>query len=279
MRAQLDLPARTPEYLKIRAVTELLWSRSKLYLEAMRGTSSIAHALALALGLFTLGASAWAGSQEEARDDEAGREYFERGRAAFEEADYERALVYFEHAHRLSRRGELKYNIGVACDRLQREEEALAAFEEYLATTPNPTREAEVRERMEALRQSIAERKATELALQEASIRVQSPEPVDGARLPRATIAGGTALAVVGAGGIAAMSVGLAKNGSCSEEIGGTCTVERSATPWTWVYGGLGLAALAGSASWFAISAKRVKGQRETRFSLTPTGAMVSGKF
>ena len=104
-------------------------------------------------------------------------------------------------------------------------------------------------------------------------------ETVDQGRLPKATIAGGTALAVIGAGGVAAMSVGLAKNGSCTEEVAGTCTVESASTPWAWVYGGLGLAALAGSATWFAISAKRVKGDRETRFSLTPTGAMVSGKF
>ena len=273
------MPARTADHMKIRAVTELRRRRPKLYLEAMKGTSNIACALALMLGLVATAAPSRVCAQDDRRNDEAGREYFERGRAAFEEADYERALVYFEHAYRLSGRGELHYNIGVACDRLQREDEALEAFEQYLATTPNATREAEVRERMEALRQSIAERKATELALQEASMRAQRSEPVDGARLPKATIAGGTALAVIGAGGIAAMGVGLAKNGSCSEEVGGTCTVQKSATPWTWAYGGLGLAALAGSASWFAISAKRVKGQRETRFSLTPTGAVVSGKF
>ena len=179
----------------------------------------------------------------------------------------------------MSGRGELQYNIGITCDRLQREEEALEAFERYLATTPNATREAEVRERTDALRQSIADRRATEVALEEASMRARTAETVDQGRLPKATIAGGTALAVIGAGGVAAMSVGLAKNGSCTEEVAGTCTVESASTPWAWVYGGLGLAALAGSATWFAISAKRVKGDRETRFSLTPTGAMVSGKF
>ena len=245
----------------------------------MKGTSIIARALVLALALSAFGAPQSVEAQDDRPNDMAGREYFERGRAAFEEADYESALVYFEHAYRLSRRGELQYNIGVACDRLQREEEALEAFERYLETTPKPTREAEVRERMEALRESVAERRATELALREASMRAQSAEPVDGTRLPKSSIVGGTALAVIGAAGVAAMSVGLAKNGSCSEEVGGSCVVESSATPWTWVYGGLGLAALAGSATWFAISAKRVKAGRETRFSLTPTGALVSGKF
>ena len=104
-------------------------------------------------------------------DDAAAREYFERGRAAFEQADYEGALVYFRHAYRLSRRGELQYNIGVAADRLQREEEALEAFEHYLEETETAAREAEVQERIMALRQSIAEREATERALEEATIR------------------------------------------------------------------------------------------------------------
>ena len=234
---------------------------------------------ALSLMLVAVGAPAWVQAEDGTHDDAAGRESFERGRAAFEAADYESALVYFEHAYRLSGRGELQYNIGITCDRLQREEEALEAFERYLATTPNATREAEVRERTDALRQSIADRRATEVALEEASMRARTAETVDQGRLPKATIAGGTALAVIGAGGVAAMSVGLAKNGSCTEEVAGTCTVESASTPWAWVYGGLGLAALAGSATWFAISAKRVKGDRETRFSLTPTGAMVSGKF
>ena len=136
----------------------------------MRGTFSIFRALGLVSLLFGL-LFAQVARAEDTPNDAAGREYFERGRAAFEEADYETALVYFRHAYRLSRRGELQYNIGVACDRLQREEEALEAFEHYLEETVDPTREAEVRERIDALRQSIAERRATELALEEASTR------------------------------------------------------------------------------------------------------------
>ena len=246
----------------------------------MTGTFSIFRALGLGSLLFGL-LFAQVARAEDTPNDAAGREYFERGRAAFDEADYETALVYFRHAYRLSRRGELQYNIGVACDRLQREEEALEAFEHYLEATVDPTREAEVRERIDALRQSIAERRATELALEEASTRAlaQSGEPVDGARLPTATIAGGSTLAVLGVAGIAAMGAGLAKNGSCKEEVAGVCVTENSATTWTWVYGGLGLAALAGSATWFAISAKRTKRIRETQISLTPTGLSVSGKF
>jgi len=276
---QLDRGLHTAEHLKIRAVTELRSTSPNLYLEGMVGNlATLATRLGLVLSL--LCGSSTALSQV-GSNDTAGREYFERGRDAFEEADYENALAYFRHAYELSGRAELQYNIGVAADRLQREEEALEAFRLYLAETKEPTRAAEVRQRIDALERSIAQREVTELALEEAALRYEpaNTEPVDGARLPRATIAGGTTLAAVGVAGIAAMSVGLAKNGTCSQEVGGACAVEHSATVWTWVYGGLGVAALAGSAAWFGVSAKRVKQQRETRFSLTPTGVIVSGKF
>ena len=89
----------------------------------------------------------------------------------------------------------------------------------------------------------------------------------------------GTALAAIGAAGVVAMAVGAARDGSCKEELGETCVTERTATAWTWVYGGLGLAALAGSATWFAVSYKRTKADRETAWTVTPTGVVVSGKF
>jgi len=216
-------------------------------------------------------------------DDAAARGYFERGRSAFEEADYEGALVYFRHAYRLSHRGELQYNIGVAADRLQREEEALEAFEQYLEESENAVRKAEVQERIVALRQSIAERNATERALEEATIRYQTPTQheteSDGARIPTSAIVGSSALAAVGVAGVAAMSVGLAKNGSCSREVAGRCVTESSATAWMWVYGGIGVAALAGSATWLTLSAKRSKEKRKTQVSVLPTGVMVSGTF
>jgi len=216
-------------------------------------------------------------------DDAAAREYFERGRSAFEEADYEGALVYFRHAYRLSHREELQYNIGVAADRLQREEEALEAFEHYLEESEDAAREAEVQERITALRQSIAERETTERALEEATIRYQTPTrngtTNDGARIRTSAIIGSSALAAVGVAGVAAMSVGLARNGSCSREVGGTCVTESSATAWTWVYGGIGIAALAGSATWLSLSARRNKDKRQTQISVSPTGLMVSGTF
>jgi tetratricopeptide (TPR) repeat protein len=236
-------------------------------------------AAALLLGVF----HAVPASAQQTPNDAAAREYFERGRTAFEQADYEGALVYFRHAYRLSRRGELQYNIGVAADRLQREEEALEAFEHYLEETENPQREDEVRERISALQLSIAERKATERALEEAAIRYQTPMhregSSDGTRISTSAIIGSSVLAAAGAAGVAAMSVGLAKNGSCSREVAGRCVTEHSATAWTWVYGGIGVAALAGSATWLALNARRNKEKRKTQVSVSPTGVMVSRMF
>lgn len=251
---------------------------SDLYLEGMRETWGIAHRWACFVALLVGLVGAAPAVAQQTPDDDVAREYFERGRAAFEQADYEGALVYFRHAYGLSHRSELQYNIGVAADRLQREEEALEAFEHYLEESQNAAREAEVRERIIALRQSIAERKATELALAEATIRYQTSTH-DGARIPTSTIVGSSALAIVGVAGVAAMSVGLAKNGSCSQEVAGQCVTESSATAWTWVYGGLGVAALAGSATWLALSVKRGKEKRRTQVSVSPTGVMVSGTF
>jgi tetratricopeptide (TPR) repeat protein len=237
---------------------------------------------AAALALF---ASMFAGSTsaQETANDAAARQYFENGREAFESADYERALVYFRHAYRLSQRPELQYNVGVAADRLQREDEALEAFEQYLEDTKQPEREAEVRERIEALRESIEEREATERALVEATIQYEASDPItqrsDGGKLPTSAIAGGSTLAAAGAAGVAAMAVGIARDGSCKEERGGSCVTQNSATAWSWVYGGLGLAALAGSATWFAVSYKRTKAKRETAWRITPSGVVVSGKF
>ena len=249
----------------------------------MTGIGGIASGWICVAALLLCALCATPARAQETADDAAAREYFERGRTAFEQADYEGALVFFRHAYRLSGRPALQYNIGVAADRLQREQEALEAFQYYLDETESPTREAEVRGRIEALQASIEEKEATARALEEAAIRYQNIEREqsmkDGRRVPRSAIIGGTVLAAVGAAGVAAMGVGLAQDGSCSREVAGQCTVQSAATAWTYVYGGIGIAALAGSATWFALGAKRAKETRRTQISFSPTGLRVSGAF
>lgn len=131
-----------------------------LYLEFVGEILGIALRWAcMAAAMVCLLCSAPAAAQQ-APDDAAAREYFKAGRAAFEQADYESALIYFRHAYRASARAKLQYNIGVTADRLQREREALEAFEQYLNDVEQPARDAEVRVRVRALRESLAKQEA-----------------------------------------------------------------------------------------------------------------------
>jgi tetratricopeptide (TPR) repeat protein len=235
----------------------------------------------------------WAGSAfaQETADDAAAREHFFRGRAAFEATEYEKALVHFRHAYRLSGRGQLQYNVGITASRLRRDEEALEAFEHYLEEIENPSREQEVRKRVAALRTAITRKEEQkQQALAEAEIRYKVADSVDsapdrrdqssGRRLPRSAIVGSSVLAAVGVAGVVTMGVGLARSGSCVErDTTGMCVSEHAATPWTGVYGALGIAALAGSATWLAVSSKRAKGERSTAWIFSPTGVTVSGSF
>jgi len=235
-----------------------------------------------ALG-YTVGAAA-----QETPDDAAAREHFQRGREAFEATEYEEALVEFRDAYRLSGRGQLQYNIAVTADRLRRDEEALEAFEHYLEETENPSREQEVQKRITALRQAIEQRaieqqKERERALAEAAMRYEaaaSLEDLPNPKIPKSAIVGSSLLAAAGVAGVVAMGVGLAQNGSCLDENAqGVCVSQRTASPWTGVYGGVGIAALAGSAVWLAVGSKRMKDKRTTAWRLTPTGVVVSGSF
>lgn len=143
------------------------------YCEIMGAKWGIAFVWACTAGILAGTVCATPASADSTEDDAAAREYFEAGRVAFDQADYQSALTYFRHAYRTSNRGELLYNIAVAADRMQRDQEALEAFQQYLDRTEKPVRESEVRTRIEALRKSIAEKEATERALMEAKLRYE----------------------------------------------------------------------------------------------------------
>jgi tetratricopeptide (TPR) repeat protein len=243
------------------------------------------------LGMVLVLCSAWipdgAALAQETAGDAAAREHFLRGQAAFEAADYEQALVHLQESYRLSQRGQLQYNIGVTASHLGRAEEALEAFEHYLGEVENPTREQEVRKRVAALQATIAKREQ-ERALTEAAVRYAPPDsapqpPRDRSsdpRIPSSAIVGSSVLAAVGVAGVAAMGVGIARGGSCVErDAKGMCVTERAASAWTGVYGALGIAALAGSATWLAVSRKRTREKRSTAWMVTPAGIVVAGSF
>lgn len=207
------------------------------------------------------------GTGQETADDSTARAHFELARVAFEATDYEKALVHFREAYELSGRAELQYNIGVTAGRLRHDEEALLAFERYLAELEYPARELEVRKRIEAIRAAAQPTPAVDYT------------PSDTERIPRSAIVGSSFLAALGVSGVAAMGVGLARSGECLDEVAGNCLARRTASPWVGVYGGVGIAALAGSAIWLGIAGKRAKEKRTTAWMLTPTGVVVSGSF
>ncbi len=220
-----------------------------------------------------------AGAQRTA-EDAAARKQFELGRSAFEGANYDEALVHFRNAYRLSQRGQLQYNIGITATRLQRDEDALHAFRAYLEEVERPPREQEVLKRVAALEQAIEARKEAERQLAEAAVSSEdSIRDSSGRKIPTSAIVGSSIFGAVGVGGIVAMSVGLAQRGNCVEEMDGMCVSEKATSPWTWVYGGVGVAALAGSVTWILVAKKRSKEKRSTTWMLTPTGAVVSGTF
>jgi len=219
-------------------------------------------------------------SAQNTADDAAARKQFERGRAAFEQSNYEQAHAHFRNAYRLSHRGQLQYNIGITATRLQSNEEALVAFQSYLEEVGNPLREQEVRQRIAALEQAIEANKEAERQLSEAAVSSEDSDRASpGRKIPRSAIVGSSVLGAVGVAGVATMGVGLAKSGTCVEEMAGVCVSERDTSPWTWVYGGVGVAALAGSVTWILVSRKRSKEKRTTAWILTPTGVLVSGSF
>ena len=216
-------------------------------------------------------------------DDAAAREQFVLGRAAYRGADYDAALDYFTRAYELSGRSALLYNVGISADRLGRDEEAIEAFEKYLEDTVDPSRGQEVRERLAFLRLAEESKRREEQLAAEAAAVDAAPGPVEelsGQKIPQSTIIGGSILGAVGVAGVAIMAVGFSQNGACLEtDSSGACVSARTTTAWTAVYGGLGIAALAGSALWFGISHRHAKRERATTWKLSPSGVAVSGVF
>lgn len=103
------------------------------------------------------------------RDDRA-RRLFEEAALAYSEARYESALQLFEQAFELSGRTDLLYNIGLTLERLRRDEDAIAPFEQYLETNPPAERRAEVERR-------LADVRARAAAAEESDETSSSPGP------------------------------------------------------------------------------------------------------
>jgi tetratricopeptide (TPR) repeat protein len=206
-----------------------------------------------------------AGGTPDSLDAEA-RSIFEAGTTAFTDARYEDALGHFRRAYELSHRPELLYNIGISADRLRRDQEALDAFERFLAEVPEHARRPDVEARVLVLRRAVADAEPSS----------DGPDAL--------SIVGPISLGAVGLAGVVAGLVGIAGAGGCIDHAtpGDPTTpcVEESATNWAAVgiYGGLGLAAIAGAVIW-AIVGLGGGDTAEAPVALGPRGAALSWRF
>lgn len=77
---------------------------------------------------------------------------YEEGSAAFSREDYSSAAARFESAYNLSPRPRILYNLGLTYDRLGIPQQAVDAYERFLAMLPNAPERVQVEERMRVLR-------------------------------------------------------------------------------------------------------------------------------
>ena len=97
-------------------------------------------------------------------DEAEAQALFAAGRSAYEDGRYEDALDHFRDSYEQSGRPTLLYNIGMSADRLRRDEEALEAFEEFLARVPEHPNRVSTENRVAALRRVLEERDVAEAA-------------------------------------------------------------------------------------------------------------------
>jgi len=83
--------------------------------------------------------------------DTRARGLFLAGEAAFNRAQFEEALGYFEGAFRLSERPQLLFNIGLAAQRAGRRDRAIEAFRQYLESIPDAANRPDVEARIASL--------------------------------------------------------------------------------------------------------------------------------
>jgi len=85
-------------------------------------------------------------------DEEAARRHFDRGLSHYDAGEYEAALTEFDAVKKFRDSPALDYNIARCYDRLERYQEAVAAYERYVTQKPDAPDAAATRERIATLR-------------------------------------------------------------------------------------------------------------------------------
>jgi tetratricopeptide (TPR) repeat protein len=174
-------------------------------------------------------------------EDQAARLLFQSAREAFAVGEYERALSGFQQAYDLSRRPALLYNIGTTLDRLRRDDEALAIFEQFLREDPETPNRAEIESRVAQLRAGIQARHAREEAARLEAERVDAERRAaeeerrlaeEHHRLAEEAASGGTPpVLVISVGGVAVATGRWRSASACARARWTTATRGTSPPP------------------------------------------------
>lgn len=251
----------------------------------------------IALGAATGANGAAAQDAGDGMDAEA-RGLYSAGEVAFAQGRFENAMTYFQQAYDLSHRPELLYNVGMAADRLRHDDEALAAFERYLAELPDAANRAEVERRVAVLREAIASHAAEDDADESSEVDAGASHHEPAATAPSAGPGAGPWV-VLGVGAAAAVAGGVLMGLAVAD----VALVENAPPASTWssvrdAYGrseaesiagavllGVGGAAMIGGLVWAVVPAGPATAAGADRAAVTleiapaPGGLNVRGSF
>jgi tetratricopeptide (TPR) repeat protein len=115
-------------------------------------------------------------------DDKEARELFRLGKQAFDEGRFERSLKYFNDAYDLSHRAALLSNVATALDRLRRDQEAVDAYQKYLALVPDAPNREQVEERVRIIQSALDKAQAAARPQPAPQPSAAAPTPAETAR-------------------------------------------------------------------------------------------------
>lgn len=259
-----------------------------LALGTARGSRAILYAMLLHASIATTARADEPPDTTPAEDEEISeaRALFMAGRVAFEEGRFDAALAHFKASYELSGRAGLLYNIGQCHDRLRKDREAIAAFEQYLIADPEAENRAAVEARLQTLRASLDKTARPSEADEGKQERPPSEQPARSAppsRLgPTITLSAGALVGVTGGllmflGHQRGDDVENAKQGSSYTALRDDLdTAKRQ-----WMVGqtllGVGAVTVAAGVTWWLWQNGESRSQLHA--ALVPNGVRLGGQF
>lgn len=233
---------------------------------------------------------------------------YQAGNASFDEADYPRAITYWEDAYRRDCTANLLLkNLARAYELYGQKRQAVVALETFLVREPNTGDKEQIQRRIEVLKKQIAAEKAVPVAPAPAPAAAAPPPPPPPP--PEADTHGKRSIAplfVAGAGGVV-LIVGAAVFAKASKDVshyedlcpnrdcgtGSDAAANREAGNnartrkiWGGVVTGVGAATLAGGLIWYFVQPRQGTSSASLRKPLvSPTvapgfaGVALSGAF